>query len=721
MNITVMVEGQPFFVTGSSGDVYTFLPSSSVTLNPIGYATASVDITAINEFDQFVISASKQCQIVVVNNKNLQDADPTFYIGWSGSNAMVEASASIQFDSGSITASDCFEVCDDSVSHSLIASSNPNITDIGTPNTKFFYVDDSSAYKTVASMSQAINSIDNFCVTASVSASVTASSATVLTSSITNFSTLQTVSSSFDSPVSKSFTTTTVNVTTSSLVSIVTSSFDYYSSSSFSQSFETVLSQSFSSSISGALMTEFTNSFEYFITQSFTQSYTSSYDTFLLLESVDSGELGNKMYFWNTDDFEISESYTDCAQTVLNDDDYATNAQNVIAGGSNGVWTEAEEADLLEGFTIRTRIDNKIFLQGGQGMGMKGKFELLTDKLSEISQSCGFNFNHEPYTLHFTASVKGIDGNSYFFQSGSTTASFGGASNSASLDALQDDTASRVYYYSTGSSLSETVTNLSGEINDSIAFVTASNVDVTMSFTSTTNTTENNNIGLQSGSFQIKLTGSEVSTLISSSVSQSFKNQTSDLKMDVSKIVDAWLSGTPNNGIILTHSEENTDVHFGALKYFSQNTNTIYIPRLAVKYDDSVISSSLNVLDLSTQNVVSTRNLKKEYRQSDEVRVDIIARERYPAKTFNNQFTRFVSTDRLPAGAHYAIQDASSQEFIVDFDENYTKLSADDNGSYFMLDMSGFPQERFFRIFIKVVQNGESEIFTDDKVFKVTI
>ncbi|MHA2408163.1 MAG: hypothetical protein ACXACA_07320, partial [Candidatus Ranarchaeia archaeon] len=72
MELTVMVEGQPFYVTGSDGTVYTFTPSSSVIMNQIGYATASIDITAINEFDQFTISASKECQIIVVNNKDLQ-------------------------------------------------------------------------------------------------------------------------------------------------------------------------------------------------------------------------------------------------------------------------------------------------------------------------------------------------------------------------------------------------------------------------------------------------------------------------------------------------------------------------------------------------------------------------------------------------------------------------------------------------------------------------
>jgi hypothetical protein len=557
-------------------------------------------------------------------------------------------------------------------------------------------------------------------MTASVSASVVSASQTILSSSITNFSSVQTFSSSFNSPVSRSFDTTTINVTTSSIVSIITSSFDFYTSQSFSQSVSTTLYEVYSSSVSGALTTEFTTSILYFTTQSFTQSFTSSYDTYLILNSVDSGEAGNDMYFWDTDDITISESLSDCAQTVLNDDNQSGN-QAIFNGSSEGVWTEAEEAALLAGFTSQSIIHNLVYLEGGSGAGRKYKFDLLINKLSEISSSCGFSFNADPYIINFTASVQGVAGNDYYFQSGSTTASFGGASESASIQQLTDDVDNNQYYYTTGSSLSGSVSNLSQKINDILSFISSSASSSVINVSSTTADISNNNIGIQSGSFQVKLAGSLVTSQISSSVSQSFKYQSSDLKLDVTKIANSWLSGLQNEGIILFHSEEDSDVHFGALNFFSQNTNTIYIPRLAVKYDDSVISSSLNVLDLNTQNTVTIRNLNKVYRSGEFVRLNVLAREKYPQKTFNNQFNRFLDTSILPDNSYYAIQDAESEEFIIDFDSKYTKISADNNGSYFMLDMSGFPQERFYRIFIKTTQNDIEQIFEDNKVFKVSI
>jgi hypothetical protein len=721
ITFTSINAGQPFFVTGSDGTIYTFLASGSEVQIPIGNASASVEITSVNEFDKFVMSASKECTFVVVNNKELQDGDCIYYFGWSGSNQLAEASASILFESGSVESGDCYQVCDANTSHSLIASSNPCTTDLDTPFNKFFYVHPQSTHKTVESMSVAINSIDDFCMTASVSSSCdpyVTSSFDILTSSFS-----QSFSSSLSLLTTHSFTNTFIDEITSSFLQFQSCSFDWYFSQSVSQSNMIVSSQSFSSSIAGGITTEFTNSISYFISQSFSSSFTSSYDTYLLLSSVDSGAEGNKMYFWDTDDVTVSESVSPCAQTVYNDDNFGNNVTSpIIARGTEGVWTEEEEWALIEGFTTTTIIENKQYLSDGIGVGKKDRFSLLVDVLTKASASCGFNFDVNGYDLNFTASAAGTVGNSYTFKSGSTITPFSGGLDSASIQPLMDDTGSNTYYHLTGSTLPDSVNFLSDKVNDSLDFISSDVSSSTLNVTSTTIDEDNDLIGLQSGSFQITLGGTVNSVSITSSTSQSFKNQSSDLNMNVTDMAYAWINNTiPNEGIIITHSEEDTNVHLGAIKYFSQNTNTIYIPRLAVKYDDSVYSSSLDVMDLNSQNSVAVSNLKKQYRSDENAVIRLSSRPKYPAKTFNNQFDRFVTNEILPKTSFYAIRDAESREFLIDFDESYTKISSDDNGSYFNLDISNFPQERFFRIFIKVVQNGIEEVFEDDNVFKVSI
>ena len=49
----------------------------------------------------------------------------------------------------------------------------------------------------------------------------------------------------------------------------------------------------------------------------------------------------------------------------------------------------------------------------------------------------------------------------------------------------------------------------------------------------------------------------------------------------------------------------------------------------------------------------------------------------------------------------WALQDAKTNEMIVDFDSDYTKLSADSIGNYFTFYTSGLEVNRFYRILIK--------------------
>ena len=72
----------------------------------------------------------------------------------------------------------------------------------------------------------------------------------------------------------------------------------------------------------------------------------------------------------------------------------------------------------------------------------------------------------------------------------------------------------------------------------------------------------------------------------------------------------------------------------------------------------------------------------------------------------------------LPTTSYYSIKDTETEEVIIDFDEG-TKLSCDSNGNYFMLDMSGLPQERYFKILLKTEINGGVEVIDNNTYFKV--
>lgn len=91
----------------------------------------------------------------------------------------------------------------------------------------------------------------------------------------------------------------------------------------------------------------------------------------------------------------------------------------------------------------------------------------------------------------------------------------------------------------------------------------------------------------------------------SSICSQSFGYMTSDLNVDVTPIVNSWLTGEiPNEGIILIASSEVSDSSF-LISYFSENTNTIYSPYLNMGWNSfsfitgSTETSSVNISFIS--------------------------------------------------------------------------------------------------------------------------
>ncbi len=57
---------------------------------------------------------------------------------------------------------------------------------------------------------------------------------------------------------------------------------------------------------------------------------------------------------------------------------------------------------------------------------------------------------------------------------------------------------------------------------------------------------------------------------------------------------------------------------------------------------------------------------------------------------------------------------------VVDFDTSYTKVSADDNGSYFKVYMGGLEPERYYQLMVKVIVGDETLIIEDKgNYFKV--
>lgn len=204
---------------------------------------------------------------------------------------------------------------------------------------------------------------------------------------------------------------------------------------------------------------------------------------------------------------------------------------------------------------------------------------------------------------------------------------------------------------------------------------------------------------------------------------QSFEYQSSDVYMDVTPIVRKWVTGSgrfENDGMLLKFSNEieSSQQTLSTLKFFATDSNTIYVPRLHVVWDDSTfVTGSLTAADLD--NLVINVKLKKNYSEDEKTQVRIYANTRYPVKTYTTQ-SHYTQNYYLPTSSYYEIRDAHTDEVIIPFNTTGSKIGCDGTSSYFNIWMDSFQPERFYRVVVKIDSNNTTQIFDNNYYFKVT-
>jgi hypothetical protein len=219
-------------------------------------------------------------------------------------------------------------------------------------------------------------------------------------------------------------------------------------------------------------------------------------------------------------------------------------------------------------------------------------------------------------------------------------------------------------------------------------------------------------------------TGSSNNTVLPIFSSQSFTYADSgDIDVDITNMVKAWYSGSiENQGFIAKQAVEfiNSSDYQIEMKFFSNDTNTIYPPQLEFRWRDYVFntgSSTYTILNTQIATVTLSENPGVFYFNSvNKFRVN--SRPTYPTRVFQTA-SLYTTNYYLPTSSYYAIKDLDTNEFVIDFDNQYTQLSADSISSYFTLYMNGLEPERYYKILIKSIIDGSTIIFDDNYYFKI--
>ena len=215
---------------------------------------------------------------------------------------------------------------------------------------------------------------------------------------------------------------------------------------------------------------------------------------------------------------------------------------------------------------------------------------------------------------------------------------------------------------------------------------------------------------------------------------QSFSYKTPDVEMNITPIVNFWLSqpAIGNNGLLLKFSgSQETETtgsnrKYADLKFFSSQTNTIFSPKLEVRWDDhkpctGSNTGSLQPLDMSgeSDNFVYMRGLKQSYKPTETVKFRIGTRKRYIQKTFTNSYQLATGSYVAEGSGSYSIIDIASGETLVPF-SSFTSMSCDSVSNYFIQRLDEFETNRVYKIIYKLKYNdGQEQIFDDDFEFIV--
>ena len=202
--------------------------------------------------------------------------------------------------------------------------------------------------------------------------------------------------------------------------------------------------------------------------------------------------------------------------------------------------------------------------------------------------------------------------------------------------------------------------------------------------------------------------------------SQTFNKYTNDLKVEVSEYVKDWMSGSrDNNGFIVKRPllEESGSTRYGSSKFFSNETHTIYVPTLEVRWDDSAYTtgslSSLTGDDI----LIYPKNLMAEYKENSKSRIRVVGRQRFPQRTFSTS-SLYNDVKSLPQNTYYQVRDVETNLVLVPFNTTYTKISCDSTGNYFDFWFNTLQPERFYQFEFRVDRDSRQEYF-DGYVFKV--
>ena len=205
-----------------------------------------------------------------------------------------------------------------------------------------------------------------------------------------------------------------------------------------------------------------------------------------------------------------------------------------------------------------------------------------------------------------------------------------------------------------------------------------------------------------------------------------------DLNAPVTDIIKTWYSSSKgiagtytrivNDGFIVKWEDtiefSISDAIQPIMQFYSVDTNTIYPPQLELKWDDQVFETG-NLPAIATTDFYAALDSNPGVFYSESInRFRINVRPDFPTRTF---LTASLDTQNhyLNSSSMYSVKDLDTNETLIDFDPQFTKISCDAQSNYFDIYMNVLQPERYYKILIQTTISGSTIVKDDEYYFKV--
>lgn len=194
-----------------------------------------------------------------------------------------------------------------------------------------------------------------------------------------------------------------------------------------------------------------------------------------------------------------------------------------------------------------------------------------------------------------------------------------------------------------------------------------------------------------------------------------------DLDINITNAVTLHFSGSITNNGYIVKLQDNLEFNTTSsirLKYYSNDTNTIYPPYLEFQWDDSsYVTGSLSILS-TEECFIGISNNRGKYVDEGKQRFRLKARPKYPTRSFTTS-SAYTTNYALPTASYWGLRDEFTEEMLIPFNTGSTKISCDSTGPYFDIYMDGLQPERYYRILIKTELDGSNTVIDNGMTFKV--